>query len=206
VIAIASQDLAYWYLRLNGFLTIPNFVVHPLRGRRQATDVDLLAVRFPHRAELGEMEDEELFARDRRRLFVALAEVKTGVCRLNDSWTDARRENIQKILWAIGVFAQSEVEVVRRRYIAAASTPTTLAVSSFSVWVQGGTLGLSLATQTCLRYSGRTCCRSFTAALTGSVFRSSRMGNGIIRGKLCGKVSSRPARRRHSSAACALFL
>jgi len=26
---VSSDALGYWFLRLNGFLTIPNFVVHP---------------------------------------------------------------------------------------------------------------------------------------------------------------------------------
>src|SRR2546426_644182 len=38
--------------RLNGFLTIRNFVIHPERGNDQRTDVDILGVRFPHRSEL----------------------------------------------------------------------------------------------------------------------------------------------------------
>ncbi len=45
-----SETLAYWYLRLNGFIPLRNFVLHPLRGaeNKQAADSDLLAVRFPH--------------------------------------------------------------------------------------------------------------------------------------------------------------
>ena len=48
---IHPEKLAYWYLRLNGFLTIPNFVVHPDNGSNQKTDIDILGVRFPYRAE-----------------------------------------------------------------------------------------------------------------------------------------------------------
>src|SRR5258706_8881760 len=45
-----GETLAYWYLRLNGFIPMRNFVLHPLRGaeNKQAADSDLLAVRFPH--------------------------------------------------------------------------------------------------------------------------------------------------------------
>src|SRR2546421_2682459 len=62
-VEIKSEQLAYWYLRLNGFLSIPNFVVHPDEGRRQRTDVDLLAVRFPYRSEnlRRPMRDDSLF-------------------------------------------------------------------------------------------------------------------------------------------------
>src|SRR5258707_13497545 len=73
---IRAEQLAYWYLRLNGFLTIPNFIVHPEQGRNQETDVDLLAVRFPYRAELRTMEDDEVFTRVREKSFIAFAEVK----------------------------------------------------------------------------------------------------------------------------------
>jgi hypothetical protein len=45
------EKVAYWYFRLNGFFQIENFVVHPERRGTQRTDADLLAVRFPHRAE-----------------------------------------------------------------------------------------------------------------------------------------------------------
>ena len=57
---IRSEDLGYWYFRLNGCLTTTNFVVHPEEGQEQRTDVDVLAARFPYRAELllNPMEDD----------------------------------------------------------------------------------------------------------------------------------------------------
>jgi hypothetical protein len=45
------EKVAYWYFRLNGFLQVENFVVHPGRRGSQRTDADLLGVRFLHRAE-----------------------------------------------------------------------------------------------------------------------------------------------------------
>lgn len=47
----SPEKVAYWYFRLNGFLQIENFVVHPSSRGGQRTDADLLAVRFPYRAE-----------------------------------------------------------------------------------------------------------------------------------------------------------
>ena len=44
-----AERLAYWYLRLNGFLTIENFILHPRTTGKQKTDIDLVGVRFPHR-------------------------------------------------------------------------------------------------------------------------------------------------------------
>jgi len=47
-----GETLTYWYLRLNGFFLLRNFVLHPpyeSEGtNNQAADSDLLAVRFPH--------------------------------------------------------------------------------------------------------------------------------------------------------------
>ena len=105
---ILSERLAFWFLRLNGFLTIPNFIVHPEGPREdgaypQQTDVDVLGVRFPFRAENRSrpMPDFELFTGEKRPM-VVLSEVKTDQCRLNGPWTDPKRENLQKVLCAGG--------------------------------------------------------------------------------------------------------
>ena len=47
-----SETLAYWYLRLNGFFPVRNFVLHRTPRSTESNqydnaDVDLLAVRFP---------------------------------------------------------------------------------------------------------------------------------------------------------------
>jgi hypothetical protein len=115
---IQAEQLAYWYLRLNGFLTIPNFVVHPEHGRNQGTDVDILGVRFPYRAEShpDSMSDDTTFAGPAKpfgeKSFVALAEVKTGLCKLNGAWTDPDKRNMQRVLAALGIVPMSEVEAV----------------------------------------------------------------------------------------------
>jgi hypothetical protein len=51
-VRLPPERVAYWYFRLNGFLQIENFVLHPAGGGSQRTDADLLAVRFPDRKEL----------------------------------------------------------------------------------------------------------------------------------------------------------
>lgn len=45
-----AEEIAYWYLRLNGFLLLQNFVLHRMgRGPQRGTaDSDLLAIRFPY--------------------------------------------------------------------------------------------------------------------------------------------------------------
>jgi hypothetical protein len=113
---LKAEDVAYWYFRLNGFLLLENFYVHPARGGGALTDADLLAVRFPHRAERvfdaldDVMADDELtLALTRDRIDMVIAEIKTGRCALNGPWTDPRRENMQRVLAAIGVVPQARI-------------------------------------------------------------------------------------------------
>lgn len=47
-----SEALAYWYLRLNGCLTVPNFYLHPPRKGGALTEADIVAVRFAGRTGL----------------------------------------------------------------------------------------------------------------------------------------------------------
>ena len=110
--SVSSEALGYWFLRLNGFLTIPNFVVHPETGSQQGTDVDVLGVRFPFREENRQrpMIDSERFSRYRDKAYVVLAEIKTGVCRLNGPWTAPERENMQRVLSALGMLAPHEID------------------------------------------------------------------------------------------------
>jgi len=49
-----GEVLTYWYLRLNGFFPITNFVFHDVyqrENRKYSSDCDLLAVRFPYVSE-----------------------------------------------------------------------------------------------------------------------------------------------------------
>ena len=93
---INSEDLAYWYFRLNGFLTIQNFVVHPNSGSAQKTEVDIIAARFPYRKELPEnktpMQDDECLVLQSEKIRIILAEIKVGRCKLNPSWTNADKK------------------------------------------------------------------------------------------------------------------
>jgi hypothetical protein len=48
-----AEEVANWYFRLNGFLSIPGFILHPDRVQRYPeTEADLIAVRFPYSAEI----------------------------------------------------------------------------------------------------------------------------------------------------------
>lgn len=104
------EKVAYWYFRLNGYFQIDNFVVHPPGRGGQRTDADLLAVRFPHRAERLIDDPDDVMPDDLHTLGaspvgidVAIVEVKTNQpCTLNGPWTRKERQNVERVLAAIG--------------------------------------------------------------------------------------------------------
>jgi hypothetical protein len=54
-----AEEAAYWYLRLNGFFAITNFVVHKSEGILHTSDCDVLAVRLPYVfEEVGGQDDD----------------------------------------------------------------------------------------------------------------------------------------------------
>ncbi len=106
-------DLARWYFRLNGFFMLPNFILHPGRRGSQETDVDILGVRFPCRAEFeGEPNFDDKEFREIRKPHLILAEVTKGQCKLNESWLNSDRQTIEKILKAAGLYPVSQVVAV----------------------------------------------------------------------------------------------
>jgi len=108
------EELANWFFRLNGCLTIPNFVVHPEVGSDQRTDADLLAVRFPDRCELlsRPLEDYPLFIAEKTRLQVFFVEVKGSGCAINDTWRDPGPKNVNTVVRAIGFVPLADVDKV----------------------------------------------------------------------------------------------
>lgn len=111
---INSEKLAYWYFRLNGFLTITNVIVHPDYGRGQRTDVDILGVRFPYRAELLEnlMIDDEVFTKIENKTYIIIAEVKSQTCNLNRYWRDPERKDMHRIISFVGAFGNDAIDKV----------------------------------------------------------------------------------------------
>jgi hypothetical protein len=96
------EKLVYWFFRLNGCLTIENFIVHPTKGPSELTEIDLVAARFPGRIELprseNPMQDYELFIRERDRIQIFLVDAKAGECEINRPWI----KNMRDIISAIG--------------------------------------------------------------------------------------------------------
>lgn len=113
---LRAENVGYWYFRLNGFLSIANFVVHDyprddqLGAGAQRTEVDLLGVRFPNRSEgaveapASPMEDDttNLDISENFIEFVIVDMTKGRRCKFNRAWTDPNRQNMQRILSAIG--------------------------------------------------------------------------------------------------------
>ncbi len=103
------EKVAYWYFRLNGFFQIENFYVHPsIRGGAR-TDADLLAIRFPYRAEgLFEnpprimSDDVYNLALNSDRIDVVITEITRQKCKLNGPWTNPEKRNVNRVLAAIG--------------------------------------------------------------------------------------------------------
>jgi len=78
-----GEELAYWYLRLNGFFPLSNFVVHKSSHVTYTSDCDLVAVRHPNvYEEIGGKDDDwddVLCSRlDFNRTIGLICEVKTG--------------------------------------------------------------------------------------------------------------------------------
>lgn len=112
-----AEKVAYWYLRLNGFLQMENFYVHPVGRGGARTDADLLAVRFPHRAERLYDSPSDIMEDDVARLSlshnqidVVIAEVKASRCALNGPWTDPNRKNLHRVLAAVGCLPQERID------------------------------------------------------------------------------------------------
>jgi hypothetical protein len=119
---LEPEKVAYWYFRLNGFFQIENFVVHPTGRGAQRTDADLLAVRFPFRAErlIDDSndimaDDDQRLALSRDRIDIVMTEVKTNQpCALNGPWTRQDRQNVNRVLAAIGCLPLDNIEEAAR--------------------------------------------------------------------------------------------
>jgi hypothetical protein len=113
----SRDSVAEWFLRLNGFFTVLNFVVHPVEraeGTRQRTDADVLGIRFPHRQEIvggRPLVDHKDFRGSSRPVLV-IAEVKAGRCRLNGPWTRSEDGNVGSVLRSLGCVEPESLKVI----------------------------------------------------------------------------------------------
>ena len=123
-----AENVAAWYFRLNGFLSIPGFVVH--RDDREAyipsdgipriarTEADFMGVRFANSQEkVGGrlMEDDAKLlhlvgAGSASLALFVLVEVKAGLCRMNGPWTNHKAKNMERVVRRLG-FATNERQI-----------------------------------------------------------------------------------------------
>jgi hypothetical protein len=113
-----AEEFAYWYLRLNGFFTITNFVLHNKHG-----DTDILGIRPPNAAEFvnGKRLKEDdvllaLFGKSGCNIYrdyaCIIAEVKGGKNPVSQKEIREKfdLETIKYALKRIGLFKLSEVD------------------------------------------------------------------------------------------------
>ena len=115
---ISTEKLTYWYFRLNGFLTIENFVVHPRDGHKERTEIDLIAARFPNRSELypgKSMQDDDRLKIGFGKIRIILSEATTRRCKLNEALIKPENQNIERVLWALGAFECDKVYDVSKK-------------------------------------------------------------------------------------------
>jgi hypothetical protein len=112
VLFVPSTKIANLYFRLNGFLHVENFDLHPEnRKHSRRTDADFYGVRFQYHSELT-MEDDAPFKNGRESPLFVIAEITRGTCKLNGPWTDPAKENMQYVLRALGAFHPDEINAI----------------------------------------------------------------------------------------------
>lgn len=113
-----AEQLTYWYLRLNGFIPLTNFVLHDdtdvaqprNEDRHRTSDADLLAVRFAHVSErIGGNPDDwdrphfEEWGIDLTQTLGFIVEVKSGGWSADD--LAARHWRVVRGVQRLGMFA-----------------------------------------------------------------------------------------------------
>lgn len=107
-----SEWLCLWYLRLNGYLGTPAYVLHGTNGA--LTDVDVLAVRFSGSKEL-DFNDHAALRFPTERIDVLLAEAKRGIVeKLNGPWVDSTKGTFEYVLSRIGLFKESQISEIAK--------------------------------------------------------------------------------------------
>ena len=111
-----GEELAYWYLRLNGFFLIDNFVLHSADLKSsQSADADVIGIRNPHTVEKIGMFDVDDISPNlvdfepkiKEKTVVVISEVKTSPTKQKILLQDEHR--LKYIIKRTGLF---EAEIV----------------------------------------------------------------------------------------------
>ncbi|MBU1627795.1 hypothetical protein KKB18_10540 [bacterium] len=121
--SVTHEKLVSWYLRLNGYFVVDNFVVHaaddPNRISRGIiaphTETDALAIRMPHSSEIAGslciVNHTPLVDQQNGRYDVVIAEAKSGNSNTpNPVWRNRILEPIEYVVRFIGL-CESEDEI-----------------------------------------------------------------------------------------------
>ncbi len=108
MVPINNEKLLYWYLRLNGFYTFSNFIVHNEYGEDVQTEIDVAGVRLPERKEnlRRPMQDE---IENPSKIFFVIADATIGDCKINDPWK--KNNVIKSVLTSLGVVGDSHKDL-----------------------------------------------------------------------------------------------
>src|SRR5208337_2804679 len=127
------ENLVNWYLRLNGFMTIPTYILHPVRPGAQRTDADIVGIRFPYRKEFpGSDVDDRRLTLDLSKPLLVIVEVKTGAMMRNATWADPEKGNVEKLLECVGIFEeQSDIDEAAKHLYQAGRYENSEMICSF---------------------------------------------------------------------------
>lgn len=99
-----AEDIAYWYLRLNGFLCLRNFLVHGDRRGEDRTEIDVVGVRFQYRREhLSKPMPDDDWIEHAQRTIVVFCDANKGAYDFNRAWSNQRRRIMESFLALVGV-------------------------------------------------------------------------------------------------------
>lgn len=111
-----QEDLLSLYLRLNGFF-VSSLIVHSHRHGHNRTEIDALAVRFPHNSEPErEVGPDEYLETSANHVDLLICEVKSGgsPLRFNSALADSEEAIASVLRWA-GIFSNPQlVHIVER--------------------------------------------------------------------------------------------
>jgi hypothetical protein len=120
-IHFSCEKIANLFFRLNGCFLLENFLIQNETRADEGAGVEILSVRFPYRQELllsgKPMPDHAIFNSD-GQLEIILAEVKKGMCSINNSWFDLEKGNMERILYRVGAIPPGEVAGAVKRICA----------------------------------------------------------------------------------------
>jgi hypothetical protein len=113
-----GEEYALWYLRLNGFFPISNFVIHKSGEISNSSDCDVLAIRFPNVFEEvgGQENDWDDWLRGRfnfDKIIGIICEVKTGGYEKNKLF---RKNNVQYCVGRLGFVPQRHIGEVSNQF------------------------------------------------------------------------------------------